>query len=72
MTKFITLVPAYGRDYRSISAVKKDWEDRRDFIVSDHFSGYNGKPANKTDLTGEFDQVNIRYNKLRKIAVIKL
>lgn len=67
----MTLVPAYGRDYKSAAAVKKDWDEQKDFIVRDISSGYDGSSINKQDaeqqkLTG----IQIRYDKLRKVVVL--
>jgi len=74
--KALTLTPAYGRDYKNAADVKKDFNDDKDFIVSNFFSPYDGKSANKSDLKSEtvsaYSHVNIRYNKLMKIVVIKL
>lgn len=32
---FITLIPAYGRDYKSSKEVKADWEAGKDFVMTD-------------------------------------
>ena len=59
-----TVIPAYGRDYKSAAAAKKDWQDGKDFIIADLFDPYDGKPCSIRDgLT-----VTIRYNKLQKIT----
>ena len=60
----MTLIPAYGRDYKSAKAVKEDWDANKDFIIADVSSRWNGKPVNKEQLKGE--TVGIRYNKLTK------
>ena len=70
--KTLTLTPAYGRDYKNVKDVKHDFDGNKDFIIADFFNPYDGKPANKADLTGEYTHVNIRYNRLMKIVVIKL
>jgi len=66
--KSITVVPAYGRDYNSKSAVLSDWNDKKDFIIQDMFNPYDGKPANKSDLSGY--SVQIRYSRLMKLLVV--
>ena len=67
----MTLTPAYGRDYRSKAAVLKDWDDDKDFVVNDVFSG--GMYMNRSDaVNAKMLSVNIRYDKLRKIIVVKL
>jgi len=68
----LTLTPAYGRDYKNAKDVKTDFNSNKDFIVADFFNQYDGKPANKQDLTGAYDQVMIRYKKLTQITLIKL
>ena len=67
------LIPAYGRDYNSKKAVLKDLVDNKDFIISDYFNRYDGKPINLSQLMEEgYKQVTVRYQQLRKVAVIKL
>lgn len=41
MSNYVTLTPAYGRDYKSRPAVIADWESGKDFTIQ-HFklSGY--------------------------------
>jgi hypothetical protein len=68
-----TLVPAYGRDYKTAGAVKKDWDAKKDFIIADLFDMYDNKPVNITDTYHtDWDSVLIRYDKLTKVTVIKL
>ena len=64
----ITVVPAYGRDYKSAKAVKLDWQANKDFIVADYFHPADGKAINKQDAGNEL--VKVRYNKLRNVVVI--
>lgn len=66
-----TLVPAYGRDYKSKAAVLADWEAGKDFLVMDITDRWNGLPANKADLAG-IGSVKFRYAKLAKIFVHKV
>lgn len=65
-----TLTPAYGRDYTSAAKVKADWEAGKDFIITDMFDKYDGKPVNKQDADRAGMQVMIRYSGLRKIVAI--
>ena len=46
--------------------------NNKDFIIANMFHPYDGKPANKSDLAGEYSQVMIRYKSLMNIVVIKL
>ena len=69
----MTLTPAYGRDYKSKKDVLSDWNSNKDFIVSDFFDKYDGKPINLSDAKhAGIREVMIRYSGLRKIAVIKI
>ena len=70
----MTLTPRNGRDYKSKKAVLQDWNDGKDFTVSNIFSKWDGMAANKRDIerhTAE-TEVHIRYNDLVQIAVIQL
>lgn len=71
----MSLVPAYGRDYKSKKAVLIDWNDNKDFIIQDMSSPYDGKYANKQDYENDKDSpatVNIRYDGLRKVMVVPI
>ncbi|GAG14271.1 unnamed protein product, partial [marine sediment metagenome] len=70
--KRISLVPAYGRDYKSKKAVEVDLRNGKDFTIADFSCPDDGRYANLQDLEGAYDQVNIRYAKLSKVAVITL
>ena len=65
-----TLTPAYGRDYKSKKAVLTDFDANKDFILNDITDQYDGKPCNKSDLTGTGTH-QIRYGNLRKVMVVK-
>lgn len=56
------VLPAYGRDYKSKSAVLADWLAGKDFIDS-----RTGRYLSSRDRFYGF-QVWIRYDKLRKIV----
>lgn len=66
----MTLVPAYGRDYKSKAAVLADFDADKDFSVADVFSsGY----ATKSELIRQgIRHVNIRYARLTKVLVVTL
>ena len=67
----ITLIPAYGRDYKSKKAVQEDLDNNKDFEVAS--LGQGGRYANASDLLND-NQVNvtIRYGKLRKVGIFSL
>lgn len=71
---YITLCPAYGRDYKSKAAVLDDFQNGKDFMVADYMSPWNGKPATRAELLAHYGNVtvNIRYEKNRRVAVVKL
>lgn len=73
MVKRITVVPAWGRDYKSKAAVQEAWDAGKDFIVQDMFSQWNGKPVNKEDAARyEPDAIfTVRYARLSKTVEVK-
>jgi hypothetical protein len=69
----VTLQPAYGRDYKSKRAIEVALEDGKDFILNQYGSPWDGKYVSAGQLVDEgHDEVNVRYNGDRKVAVIKL
>jgi len=53
------LVPAYGRDYESLEALRKDWDAGKDFRTS-------GGPYCSTRDFAAGTLIEVRYSKLRK------
>lgn len=67
----LTLLPAYGRDYRNKASVQADLDSNKDFILSDMRSPWDGKPINRPQLVAEgVTTVRVRYAKQRKVAVL--
>lgn len=66
----MTLIPAYGRDYKSKKAVLADFDAGKDFIIASFDSQYDGKPVNKEQLAGKL--VKIRYNGLRSEVLLRV
>ena len=66
---YITLTPAYGRDYKSKAAVLKDWLEGKDFIIATEDVPWSGKPMNVSQ--ADQPQYNIRYAQNRKLCVVK-
>jgi hypothetical protein len=64
----VTLVPAYGRDYRNKRALLADWLDGKDFIIQSIGHPYDGKPMNKEQ--AQDGTYAVRYDAKRKIAVL--
>lgn len=63
-----TLIPGYGRDYKTAKAVKADWKAGKDFIIADIFNPWDGKPCSIRDMGNE--QVMIRFCRLTKITKV--
>lgn len=69
---YLTVVPAYGRDYTSKAKVLADFNANKDFRVCDMSSRYDGSMVNKQDLAGSGTTVNVRYAKNTKVTPIKV
>ena len=67
----ITLIPAYGRDYKNKKDVLTDWDNGKDFIIQAIMHPYDGRPANKRDMATECNSVMLRYQKLTKVIIAK-
>lgn len=64
---YVTLVPAYGRDYKSQSAVLEAWSKGYDFLIQDVHHPNNGSYINKSDAETHGSKpttYNVRYKKL--------
>ena len=61
---------AYGRDYKSVAAVKSDWAANKDFVIRS-FGPDSGRYINKTDADAGNVTVNVRYARDTKVTVIK-
>jgi len=68
MNSTLTLLPAYGRDYKSKTAIINDLNALKDFIVS-HTGQYINKPQFKEHNIVSF---NVRYNNQLKITNINI
>ena len=66
MMRTAILTPAYGRSYKKIADVNKDFDGNRDFILHDPTSQWDGRYCNKADLTQDYTHVQIRYDKHRR------
>lgn len=70
MTNFVTVTPAYGRDYKSAAAALKDWIADKDFLVQDITNFWDKKPINKSQADAAGYKINIRFNKLKNITAV--
>ena len=70
MSSFLTLTPAYGRDYKSKAAVLADWEANKDFRIAT-FGAHDGQYINKRDAgTLPNTTFQIRYKALAHICQV--
>lgn len=71
MATYLTVVPSYGRDYKSAKAALADWNAGKDFTIAT-FGANDGRQINKQDADADANiKVNIRYDNLRKICNAK-
>jgi len=64
MNHDIHATPAYGRDYKSVSAVKADWlagKDFRDAMTGQYLSIRDAIPG----------EIWVRYSQLKKVVQVK-
>lgn len=66
--KYMTVVPAYSRDYKSEDEARSAWLGGKDFRIADISSPDDGRYTSARDWTGQPVTVNIRYDKLRHVA----
>lgn len=65
----LTVIPAYGRDYKSKKAVQADFDADKDFMICDISSADDGRYVNRQDLKPG-DRLNVRYNGKRSVCEI--
>lgn len=62
-----TVIPAYGRDYKTAKAAKADWQSGKDFIIADFFDPYDGKMINRQDADHAGTKIMIRFCRETKV-----
>ncbi len=65
---FLTLLPAYGRDYKTKKSIINDLNSLKDFIVSHSGQYINKQQFNELGITS----FNVRYSQQRKVTNIKI
>ena len=65
---FITLLPAYGRDYKSKRVIIDDLNNNKDFIESTSLRAINKQQFKELNISS----FNVRYDQQRKITNIKI
>ena len=65
---FITLIPAYGRDYKSKKLIIDDLNNNKDFLESTSLRAINKQQFKELNISS----FNVRYDQQRKLAKIKI
>ena len=65
---FITLLPAYGRDYKSKKAFIDDIKSNKDFIVAENRQYINKQQFKELDINEFF----IRYKNLTQVQKVNI
>lgn len=71
--RWVTLIPAYGRDYKSAEDVLRHWCEGKDFRIADISMGReDGRYMSVRDapVIGEDTTFKIRYNRLADFCLI--
>lgn len=72
MNNTLTLVPAYGRDYKSKAVLLADWLAGKDFRIVGIFAG-NGTYTSIRDteilLNTDYTNIQFRYKKLQSTFI---
>ena len=74
--KSLILIPAYGRDYKSQSALYDDLKANKDFRIVDYFNGLDGRYINRSQFKHlaevGFTNLEIRYSKKTRCIFIEI
>lgn len=74
MSKVLTVIPAYGRDYQTEAQAMEAWREENDFFILD--GPYRGSYLSSADVDRAVKDgvrfINIRYRNTSKVAVINL
>ena len=65
---FLTLLPAYGRDYKSKRVIIDDLNNNKDFLESTSMKYINKQQLKELNI----NSFNVRYDQQRKITNIKI
>jgi len=65
---FLTLLPGYGRDYKSKKLIIDDLNNNKDFIESTSLRAINKQQFKELNISS----FNVRYDQQRKITNIKI
>ena len=65
---YLTLLPAYGRDYKSKKQIIDDLNNNKDFLESTSLRAINKQQFEELNISS----FNVRYDQQRKITNIKI
>ena len=65
---YLTLLPAYGRDYKSKRLIIDDLNNNKDFLESTSLRAINKQQFKELNISS----FNVRYDQQRKITNIKI
>jgi len=65
---YLTLLPAYSRDYKNKKAIIEDLNNNRDFLESTSLRAINKQQFKELNISS----FNVRYDSQRKITNIKV
>ena len=69
---FLSLIPAFGRDYKTAKACLADWLADKDFVIACIGHPYDGKPANRSSFSSrEIEKITLRFNRQTKMVKAK-
>ena len=72
MTRYLTVVPAYGRDYKTEEEARSAFSSGVNFKIGDVGCCWDGSYTTRGELEGCYDVVNVRYAALTEAAVVDL
>ena len=65
---YLTLLPAYGRDYKNKKLIIDDLNNNKDFLESSSLRAINKQQFKELNI----NSFNVRYDQQRKITNIKI
>ena len=68
---YLSLTPAYGRDYKSAREVTQAFLDGKDFEIASMFGSFGGRYCSVRDFA-QGVTVSIRYNRLTRVVNVKV
>lgn len=68
--RWLTVVPAYGRDYVTATQALADWQEGKDFRIMDIGCAWDGCYTSTRD-HGPAVTVKIRYNRLADFVLVR-